>query len=493
MSHLTLSVLAERLKWAPRFPMRPARNAIRQKRGARLAFQFRGLLIGLVQGSLIFSALVVAWLLRFNFYLPDWAILFSAAPILIAIRLAAMARCGLFHGWWRYTDLDDAISLVKAIVLGSVVFIVCLRFVLGNAEFPRAIYVLEPLLSALLLGGARVFSRVTAESVQRKPRTCKEVIVVGAGAAAERTIREIVRPGSGYCAVACVDDNRTLIGLKIHGVPVLGAIDNLKVIAAWYKAKEILIAIPSASPAQRKRIHAICEQTNLPFKKVPAINGILNASSGASQIAEVSSEDLLGRPPVEIDLESARQQLTGMTVLVTGAAGTIGSELCRQILHCRPGKLLCLDHNETGIFYLQLELARQKSDTQIIYCVTDLGDAVRMEGLLAEHKPGMIFHAAAYKHVPMMELNVYDAVKNNIFGLYGLLDIAEENGCSHFLLISSDKAGESHQYHGSDQTSVRVDDFLPPDALHAMHFGAVWKRPGIEWELGSHLAKAVAE
>ena len=440
MSYLSFSVLADWLKWPASFSMRPIAGPLREKHGTRMVLKFRVWLIGFVQASLIFSALVIAWLLRFNFYLPDRALLFSAVPVLIAIRLGALARCGLFHGWWRYTDLNDAISLVKAMALGSVLFIVCLRFVLGNSAFPRAIYVLEPLLSTFLLGGARAISRVAAEAFQSKSKICKKIIVIGAGAAAERTIREIALPGSGYRAVACVDDNRSLIGLKIHGVPVLGTVDHLTVLAPRYEAKEILIAVPSASPAQMQRFRLICEQTGLPHKISSSMHRTLDVPGGSSQPPEIPSEELLGRPPVELDLESARAQLAGKAVLVTGAAGTIGSELCRQILQCGPNRLVCLDHNETGIFYLQLELSKQKCATQIIYCVTDLGDAGRMKGLLSEHQPSMIFHAAAYKHVPMMELNVYDAVKNNIFALYGLLDIAEENGCSHFLQISSDKA-----------------------------------------------------
>ena len=173
MSYLSFSVLADWLKWPTNFSMRPIAGPVCEKHSARMVLKFRVWLIGFVQASLIFSALVIAWLLRFNFYLPDRALLFSAAPVLIAIRLGALARCGLFHGWWRYTDLNDAISLVKAMALGSVMFIVCLRFVLGNSAFPRAIYVLEPLLSTFLLGGARAISRVAAEAFQSKSKICK--------------------------------------------------------------------------------------------------------------------------------------------------------------------------------------------------------------------------------------------------------------------------------------------------------------------------------
>jgi FlaA1/EpsC-like NDP-sugar epimerase len=173
---------------------------------------------------------------------------------------------------------------------------------------------------------------------------------------------------------------------------------------------------------------------------VPSLQDILNGRINLSQFRDVRLEDLLGREPVEIDLESVKRRIAGQNVLVTGAAGSIGSELCRQILHSRPGKLICLDHNETGIFYLQLELSKQESGSQLVFCVTDIGDRDRMSHLLAEHKPRIIFHAAAYKHVPMMETNVYEAVKNNVFALLSLLEIAEENACPSFVLISSDKA-----------------------------------------------------
>ena len=409
-------------------------------RWTRIVFRYRSWFIGIFQAQLIFLALVVAWLLRFNFFLPDRLLLLSAAPILIVIRLLAMGRCGLLHGWWRFTDVDDAVAIVKAIASGSVAFVICMRLVLGVVAFPRTIYVLEPLLSMLFLAGIRVFFRIIAESFREETDRCKKVILIGAGTAAEMTLREIARNESGYSAVACLDDDRSKIGVKIQGVSVLGTVDDLPQLAAKHGVKDILIAVPSATGAQTQRFVDICGKANVRFKTVPSLREILNGRMGATQFREVRLEDLLGRDPVEIDMESVRKQIKGQTILVTGAAGTIGSELCRQLLQYCPNKLLCVDHNETGMFYLQMELSQYEKTTQLVYCVTDFGDGGRMKNLLVEHKPAVIFHAAAYKHVPMMEMNVYDAVKNNIFALLGLLDIAEESGCPSFVLISSDKA-----------------------------------------------------
>ena len=402
--------------------------------------RYRSWFIAAFQALLIFCALILSWLLKFNFYLPYQLLLFLAAPVLIAIRLGAIARFGLLHGWWRYTDMDDALAIVKAIAAGSVVFVLCMRYVLGIVAFPRTIYVLEPLLSTFFLVGVRVLSRILAEFVRGGATPCKEVILIGAGSAARMTIREIGRPGSGYRAVACVDDDRSKTGIKIHGVPVIGTVDKLSAFAARHAIHEVLIAVRSATGKQMQRFVDICGEADMKFKTVPSLEGIINGRINVSQFRDVRLEDLLGRDPVEIDLESVRRQIEGQVVLVTGAAGSIGSELCRQILQYRPGKLICLDHNETGIFYLQIELSKQKSGSHLVFCVTDVGDRDRMSALLAEHKPRIIFHAAAYKHVPMMETNVYEAVKNNVFALLTLIEIAEENGCPSFVLISSDKA-----------------------------------------------------
>ena len=281
-----------------------------------------------------------------------------------------------------------------------------MRFVLGIIIFPRAVYILEAILSLLLLGGVRVFSRVLAESFRRDTAPHKDVILIGAGFAAQMVLREFGRPGSSYRAVGCIDDDRSKIGMKLHGVPVIGTIDQLPTLAKIHSVHEVLIAVPSADGKETQRFVELCEQANVCFKTVPTLQEILSGQFNIGQFRDVRLEDLLGRDPIEIDLDSVRDQIQGQVVLVTGAAGSIGSELCRQILEYCPDKLICLDQSETGIFYLQLELSEHKSGSQLVCCIADIGDRERMRSVFAEHEPRIVFHAAAYKHVPMMEGNV---------------------------------------------------------------------------------------
>jgi len=431
---------------------------------SRRGFVAKLVLFASFQAVLIFCSLCTAWLLRFDFSLPYRMLLFSAAPILIVIRLAVMAPFKLFHGWWRYTGLGDIMDLLKAIALGSVVFLFIMRFVLGVTQFPRSIYLLETLVSTAFLVSIRAFSRMLAESAQKegaakailagsrafshalaesaqRDGSAKRVIVIGAGFAAQMVIRETKRPGSGYRIVGCVDDDPSKVGIKIQGAPVIGSVDQLPALVASRAVNEILIAIPSATGTQMQRLVSLCERAAVKFKTLPALQDIITGRVSINQFRDVRLEDLLGRDPVEIDLESVRKQIEGRVVLVTGSAGTIGSELCRQILQYSPSTLLCVDQSETAVFYLQLELSElNKNGSNLVYHVGDVGDHERMRGLFLEHAPQVIFHAAAYKHVPVMEWNVHGAIKNNVFTLLTLLEIAEEGCCQSFVLVSSDKA-----------------------------------------------------
>jgi FlaA1/EpsC-like NDP-sugar epimerase len=401
---------------------------------------YRIWLVGLFQSGLIFTALLIAWLLRFDFSLPQRDLLFWAAPLLIVIRLLAIARFGLLHGWWRYTGVSDALDIVKAIAVGSVGFLLVMRFLLGIVAFPRTVYILEALLSIGILTGVRLVSRIMTESVSEMSRSRRKVILIGAGSAAQMVVREINRMKNTYEAVGCVDDDESKLGIRLQGVPVIGRVDELPALLATSPVDEILIAVPSATGQQMQRFVQICEQCGTRFKTVPALRDIIAGTGSIREFRDVNLEDLLGRDPVQIDLGLVRKQIEDRAVLVTGAAGSIGSELCRQILQYRPSTLLCIDQSETGIFYLEQELSRLSVACQIVFCVADVGDGDRLRELFAEYSPGAVFHAAAYKHVPVMERNVQEAIKNNVFALLGLLEIAEENGCGSFVLISSDKA-----------------------------------------------------
>lgn len=403
-------------------------------------FQYRTWLIAFSQGILIFVSLVFAWLLRFDFSLPYSALLLSAAPLLILIRLAAIGRFGLLHGWWRYTGVSDALDIAKAITVGSIFFVFVMRFILGVVAFPRTIYILEAILSMVLLAGVRLFLRILTESMYEVATSRRRVMLIGAGAAAQIAIREIKRMRNSYEVVGCVDDDRSKRGIKIQGVPVMGIVDQLPALLLAHPVDEVLIAVPSASGEQMQRFVRICEQAGARFKTVPALRDIIMGQGSIRDFRDVNLEDLLGRDAVEIDLRSVRERIEGGVVLVTGAAGSIGSELCRQILEYGPAVLLCLDQSETGVFYLQQELSKFRASAQTIFYVADVGDHERLCKVFAEHRPEVVFHAAAYKHVPVMERNVQEAVRNNVFGLLNLLEVAEKNGCKSMVVISSDKA-----------------------------------------------------
>lgn len=402
--------------------------------------RYRPWIIVIFQACLICCSLLSAWLLRFDFTIPYRSTFLLGAPLLLVIRLSTLAYFGLMRGWWKYVGVHDAIDIVKAVISGTAIFWVIMRYALRFHGFPRTIYVLEALLTAGLLIGVRLLSRVLAESVRENISSNKRILIIGAGAGAQTILREIRRSDSGFVALGCLDDDRSKHGIRVNNVPILGSVDQLEKIVTWCPADEVLIAVPSATGRQMQKFVQICTQANIPFRTLPALRDIIKGEVIVRQLREVSLEDLLGREPVQIDLQSVCDEIGGRVVLVTGAAGSIGSELCRQILDYGPAQLVCLDQSETGLFFLQLEIQGRAEATQLKFCVADIADHEGLSRLLAKVQPEIIFHAAAYKHVPMMEENVQEAVKNNVLALNVFLDQAEEAGCASFVLISSDKA-----------------------------------------------------
>jgi FlaA1/EpsC-like NDP-sugar epimerase len=406
---------------------------------SRRAFERRPWLIGLFETFLVFCSLILAWLLRFDFSLPHRRLLVVSMPLLIAIRLEGLRLFNLHRGWWRLSGVNEALDILKAVGLGTAVFYL-LMLSLGLRAFPRSVYILEAILTAGLLSGGRLLSRVVAQWARTNARASKNVILIGAGFAAQMVIREILHAQNGRTVLGCLDDDPTKQGIRLYGVPVLGRVDQLRGILQCYPADEVLIAIPSATGEQMRRFIHLCQEVKIPFRTVPALGEMIDGRTSVHQFRDVRLEDLLGREPVQMDLEPLRQRLEGEVVLVTGAAGSIGSELCRQIRRCHPARLVCLDQNETGLFYLQQELTDKTSDPSVTLYVADITDEARITSLFRRELPTIVFHAAAYKHVAMMETNVQEAVKNNVFGLLRLLAVAEQNSCENFVLISSDKA-----------------------------------------------------
>lgn len=404
-----------------------------------LMVRYRSWLIVGFQTILIFLGLTLAWLLLFDFTLPFRKALFVSGLVLIGVRVITLRIFNLHRGWWHFSGIKEALDIFKAVTLGTAIFwLIMLATRVTN--FPRPIYLLEAVLTGGLLASARLFSRIMAETMRRGVKATRKVILIGAGFAAQMVIREIQRKGSGYEVLGCVDDDPTKRGIRIHGAPVLGRVDELPHVLSRYAADEVLIATPSATGQQMQRFITICQLAKIQFRTVPALRDILNGQLTIQHIREVRIEDLLGRDPVKIDLREVQRGLAGEVVLVTGAAGSIGSELCRQIRSYGPRQLICLDQNESGIFYLQMELTEMKNDDSIQFRVADVRDAERMRIIFKEFRPDIVFHAAAYKHVPIMEKNVTEALNNNVFALLSLLDISGENACQAFVLISSDKA-----------------------------------------------------
>jgi len=357
------------------------------------------------------------------------------------IRVVAISRFHLLHGWWRFSGMNEAANIVKAVAVGSAVFALVMRFLLGVTSFPRSVYVMEAILTTGILAGVRLLSRAFYESMEEAGTSGKRVILIGAGFAAQMIIRETNRPDSGYQVVGCVDDDPSKRGLRVHGVPVLGPVEALPDYIALSAAQEVFIAIPSATSSQMQRFVEICESTRVRFRTVPALRDVLAGQVIMNQLRDVALEDLLGREPVEVDLESVRQKIAGRRVVVTGAAGSIGSELCRQVMEYAPSHLLCIDQNENGIFHLRQAFnGSAHGATQVIFRVGNVGDLIPMEKLFQEFRPEIVFHAAAHKHVPIMELSVSEAVRNNVFGLLNLLEASEQSDVEDFVLISSDKA-----------------------------------------------------
>jgi len=392
-------------------------------------------------------AYFAAFAIRFDFVIPaaELRVCFATLPYLLAIRLAVFARYGLFRGYWRHVGLRDLVDLGVATTLSTALFVAFL-FVFGwPAAMPRSVFVLDWLTVVFLSGGLRFSARAFREGQlpMQGLRGARRTLLIGAGEAAEMLLRQFQHDGGGRDSVGVVgliDDNPETHGRALHGIPVLGGTEDLERLVHQHRIQMIVIAIRSATAEQMRNIVRRCASTGTEFKIIPSLQDMLDGRAGIGQIREVEIEDLLGREPVHLDLAQVRADLEGRCVLITGAGGSIGSELARQIARFRPARLVLLERAESPLYFIDLEVAGTAIGTEVIPVIANITNAERLNEIFDLYQPDYVFHAAAYKHVPLMEDSVVEAAWNNIIGTLRVAQQAVRHRVSKFVLISTDKA-----------------------------------------------------
>jgi FlaA1/EpsC-like NDP-sugar epimerase len=393
-----------------------------------------------LQLGLIALANALAFLLRFDGDMPPFAreAFWLTLPWLVAIRALTFVPFKLYEGLWRYTGIYDLRAIVAAVTTSSVAFYLLMQTPLGPDDYPRSIFVVDAVLLTLLLGGARLSRRLFAELSHG--RSGKRVLIFGAGDAGELIVRDI-NTRSGYHPVGFVDDDPAKVGHRIHGVPVLGTRMKLPEIVSRYRPDEVLLAIPHADAAAVRSIMRALESFKVPIKTLPNLRDLIDGKTELSQIRSLSVEDLLARVPVVGLRPGPLKHLIGSRrIMVTGAGGSIGSELCRQIAALKPASLVMFERYENSLHAIRTELEDAGQQFGLYPFIGDVTDPFRVSEVMLATQPEIVFHAAAHKHVPLMEENPCEAIKNNVRGTRLLAEAAHKHGVDRFILISTDKA-----------------------------------------------------
>lgn len=382
-----------------------------------------------------------AFYLRFEGIIPDNFARGMGIFILIslAIKIPVLYHGGLYKISWSYVGLNELLYLAKSLFLSSV-FLGTILFIFRTyplfASFPRSILILDFLLTFTFIGNFRISKRIFQQTTGRRYPNGEKVLIIGAGNTGEQIVRYMLS-SKVYFPIGFLDDSPKKIGSTIHGVRVIGKRDELKKIAKEYDVESILIAMPSAPPKVIRETFDLGKTAGIKkIKIVPSLKEIISGKVTLADVKEVELEDLLGRDQVKIDIDAIRSYLDGKNVLVTGASGSIGSELCKQILKFNPNLLLALDQDETGLFWLK----RKLNDNKIVPIVGNIRDSGKIDAIFSKFKPHVVFHAAAYKHVPVMEEHPDEAVINNVFGTLAIGKVAIRHGTEKFILVSTDKA-----------------------------------------------------
>ncbi|MFC4526590.1 polysaccharide biosynthesis protein [Dyella halodurans] len=393
----------------------------------------------------LFMAALAWWVAKALRYalIDDSAISFHLLefPLVLLVQGAVLSWTGLYKGVWRFASLPDLWNILRAAILGALAIAAALILYNRLADVPRSVLLLYPMVLAVLLGAPRLAYRYWKDSrgelLQAKP--LQRVLIVGADRAGEALSRDVQRD-NGYTVVGFVDDKESLRGASINGRPVLGRIDQLPELVREVAAQMLLIAMPGASTQEMRRVVELCDQSGLPYRTIPKLEDVVSGRAHFNEIKEVAIEDLLGRDTVELDWTAIRVTLTDRRVLVTGGGGSIGSELCRQIARLGAQSLCVVDNSEFNLYKISQELRAEYPELIYESILADCGDAAAMRKLFVEYKPQVVFHAAAYKHVPMLQGQVRAAFRNNVLATRNVADLSDRHQVECFVLISTDKA-----------------------------------------------------
>ncbi|WP_172461125.1 polysaccharide biosynthesis protein [Priestia endophytica] len=398
------------------------------------------LLIGLDSLIVLFSIYIGYYILNPYFSIFTLKVLLvSSLALLISHHVFAFIY-RLYHKVWEYASVGEVMTIFKSVTL-SVATAAVVQLVVNGNIYVRVLFITW-LLHICLIGGSRLSWRVTRHRLIKANTSQESALIVGAGAAGTMLVRQLLKnPESELHPVAFVDDDLAKQKLDIYGVPVAGTTEDIPAIVEKNDIKHIVLAIPSLGKNEVQKIYQECSKTNAKTKIMPMIEDIITGKVSVNQFRDVQVEDLLGRDPVELDINSISKKIKGRTILVTGAGGSIGSEICRQVCKFGPKKLLLLGHGENSIYAIDMELRNKHGqEFEIIPVIADIQDRERIMQVMQDHSPDVVYHAAAHKHVPLMEYNPKEAVKNNVIGTKNVAESADVAGVKTFVLVSSDKA-----------------------------------------------------
>jgi FlaA1/EpsC-like NDP-sugar epimerase len=392
-----------------------------------------------VQASLAVLSSYLAFWIRFDGAVPTayTGVWLAGLPLLLVTRVLAFGPFSLYAGVWRYTGIFELRSIAAAVTVSSLAFALIAHWTFRQPAYPRSVLILDAVLLFVLLGGVRLLPRIAIGL--RRSRAARRVLIYGAGNAGESIVRDMKRNPSQFEPVGFIDDDASKVGLRIHGVRVLGTRTDLVDVIARRKPSEVLVAMPRVDAATVRSVVRALEPFDVRISTLPSLRDIVDGRVAVSQIRALALDDLLQRPPVALDLGSVQRLIRGRRVLVTGAAGSIGSELCRQLVRCEPAHLVLLDKDESALHRIDVELQRDAGNAHVAL-LGDVKHVRRLCTIFAEHRPQIVLHAAAYKHVPIMQCHPDEAVLNNVSGTRRLCETAVAHGVETFALISSDKA-----------------------------------------------------